>query len=625
MADVPETIGKYKIVSLVAKGGMGAVYKAVHPTLKRHVIIKKLTIRGNATMVERFKREAQILMDLDDPRVVHLFDYFKEGTSHYIVLEFVDGMSLDALIKKRRYLSGPLSLYIFLDACKALKYAHERGIIHRDIKPANILISKTGTVKLADFGIATTDEEEDEGLTKEGMTLGTASYMPPEQFKNSKNVDKRADIYAMGVMLYEMVTGKRPFPGNFAPDTLVLIQKGRYVSPKRLNPDIPKIVAKLVKRMIKPNPRKRFQDMAPVIRIIERYLARFQTDALHSCLVAFMAPANAEEPAFKPRARKRVVVPSLLAFLVLLGGLFYKAWDEGYVHRYALASSYGELAVSVRFPADMKAPEDVFLLARIYENDGAEFPESPVSPVAFALVDGTDEGVAHRFESRALRLKPGRYRMKVMAEQRVYWKSFVVRPLRSRGEEGLTTTAVSIGFDDVRAKPVSVRTEAYDAVNGRNITSLTRFRTLEGVTWTALGELPSETISSGTVRKFRAESPGYYAEDFSLRIAPGQTELVLQANLVPLPGTLTITAPDGRLRLAVNGRESMPLGGVTMEESPLADYSGGKKSWSVPSGNYEIDVGTGSRAARAAFSVMPGEETRITVAEANGTYRITKE
>ncbi len=625
MADVPESIGKYKIVSLVAKGGMGAVFKAVHPTLKRHVIIKKLTIKGNATMVERFKREAQILMDLDDPRVVHLFDYFKEGTSHYIVLEFVDGMSLDALIKKRRYLSGPLSLYIFLEACKALKYAHERGIIHRDIKPANILISKTGTVKLADFGIASTDGEDDDGLTKEGMTLGTASYMPPEQFKNSKNVDKRADIYAMGVMLYEMVTGKRPFPGNFAPDTLVLIQKGKYVSPKRLNPDIPKVVAKLVKRMIKPNPRKRFQDMAPVIRVIERYLSRFQTDALHSCLVAFMAPANAEEPAFKQRARKRVVVPSLLAFFVLLGGFSYKAWEGGYVHRYALASSYGELTVSVRFPADMKDPGDVFLLARLYEHDSADFPESPVSPLAFARAETADAGPAQRFETRATYLKPGRYRMKIMAEQRVYWKSFTVRPLRSRGEQGLAKTSVSVSFDDVRQKPVSVRTEALDATNGRNITSLTRFRTLEGMTWTPLAELEAEAIVSGSVRKFRAESPGYYPEDFSLRIAPGQTELVLQANLVPLPGTLTITAPEGRLRLAVNGRESMPLGGETMEESPLGDYSGGKKSWSVPSGSYELEVGTGSRASRAAFSVLPGEETRIAVVEANGSYRITKE
>ncbi len=100
MAEIPETIGKYKIISLLARGGMGAVYKAIHPTLRRHVVIKKLTLRRNAAVRERFKREAKILLDMKNEHIVHMYDYFTEGSSHYIVLEFVDGMSLDVLLKR---------------------------------------------------------------------------------------------------------------------------------------------------------------------------------------------------------------------------------------------------------------------------------------------------------------------------------------------------------------------------------------------------------------------------------------------------------------------------------------------------------------------------------------------
>ena len=139
---IPESIGKYKILGLVAKGGMGAVYKAVHPSLKRLVILKKLTIRNNKIVRERFKREAQILLDMQSPYIVHLFDYFVEGSSHYIVEEFVEGLSLAQVLEKQVALGTELALLIFQDACLALKFAHVRGIVHRDIKPGNILISK---------------------------------------------------------------------------------------------------------------------------------------------------------------------------------------------------------------------------------------------------------------------------------------------------------------------------------------------------------------------------------------------------------------------------------------------------------------------------------------------------
>ena len=133
------------------------------------------------------------MLDLRNDNIVQVYDHFKEGNYYYIAMEYVDGIALDRLVHKRRYLSNEAAILIFTEVCKGLKYAHDRHIIHRDIKPANVLISKYGEVKLTDFGIATSKEDERFGLTRAGTTLGTPAYMPPEQIVNSKNVDKRAE------------------------------------------------------------------------------------------------------------------------------------------------------------------------------------------------------------------------------------------------------------------------------------------------------------------------------------------------------------------------------------------------------------------------------------------------
>ena len=144
---------------------MGAVYKAKHPTLNRFVLLKKLTLRGGPQFIERFRREARIMMDFKHDHIVQVYDHFKEGSSYYIAEEFVDGVSLEQLIKRERYLSNEAAALIFYEVCKALQHAHEKGVIHRDMKPGNILISNQGEVKLVDFGIATSLEDSEEGLT----------------------------------------------------------------------------------------------------------------------------------------------------------------------------------------------------------------------------------------------------------------------------------------------------------------------------------------------------------------------------------------------------------------------------------------------------------------------------
>jgi serine/threonine-protein kinase len=538
MIALPDKIGKYKIVSLVARGGMGAVYKALHPTLKRHVIIKKLTIRGNAAITERFKREAQILLDLNNPHIVHFYDYFKEGSAHYIVLEFVDGLSLDKLLKRKTRFSGEMALLIFYDACLALKYAHDHGIVHRDIKPGNILISRRGEVKLADFGIASGGEDEESSdLTSSGVTLGTPSYMPPEQFSDSSTVDKRADIYAMGVMLYEMVTGVKPFPGAFSPETLASIQRGKYPSPGRLAPGLPPVVCRLLRKMIRPDPDKRFQDMAPVIRILKRFLSRYNTHQIRTVMVKNMLTDQVAEPQFLPRNRLLLKISSAILAAVLFAGVVFFAWREGLIHRFLLRTWYTPVTVTMDLPNTVPASADQVFRVFFFLNDADSIPEVPGTqrtldfvderPLLTRIVDGevsTPGGKLVRpLAARPVWLKSGAYRVKITMGPRIWWRSLVV----DKDDE-----TVHIDFGRVVQRSIRLSTLALDARSGKRLSDAV-FSVLYKRDWVPIESLDREVLTSGTVWKIRAWAEGYVPEIFSLKIEWFQDELDISATLVP--------------------------------------------------------------------------------------------
>ena len=620
MAIFPEMIGKYPIESLVAKGGMGAVFKALHPTLKRHVIIKKLTMRGSATITERFKREARILMDFKNDHIVRVFDHFKEGNSHYIVLEYVDGMSLDQLIRRQRSLSSELALVIFLDACRALQYAHGMGVIHRDIKPGNILISRKGEVKLADFGIAASEDEDDSGLTKEGMTLGTPSYMPPEQIENSKNVDRRADIYAMGIMLYEMVTGKKPYPGNFAPDTVVLIQKGRYRPAGKVNPRVLPFVDRLVKKLIKTDPRKRFQTMDAVIKAVERFLSRYPVDSIRGVLTDILAGKCQDEPRYRPAPRKRFLLAAILVLLAGIAAGGWYAWTEGLLFRYLMPDRWGELRLVVRVPKSQAEAEDIFLRARIFRNDGKEIPEVEGARIVLARSENEAADPFHTFVSNRLFLAPGPYRVKLTADQDLYWESFHLTPYSMAAPDGDGAVTLQFRLEDRIPRPLAVAAEARDALDG-GVLGVAAFSVYLRGSWRPLADLGAGDLSSGAVWKFRAEAEGYFPEVFSLRIANAQERLRLEARLVPRPGALIVETPAGSYRLQLNGRDVAATGGIGMKPLRLGTVKEGRVEWELPAGSYELGVSRGSADGRASFRLGPGRRVRVRVSEEGGILR----
>jgi hypothetical protein len=217
----PSKIGKYDVTEVIGRGGMGVVYKATDPQIGRFVAIKMITggFAGDPDLLKRFYREAQSTGSLQSPNIVTVYDLGEQNGNPYLVMEYLEGVSLESIIASRRPLSLSTKLGIILDVCHGLAYAHQRGVIHRDIKPANIMVANDGTAKIVDFGIA---HIGDKGMTRTGQIVGSLSFMSPEQIQ-SKPVDARSDIFSTGVVLYQLITNSLPFEGESTGATLMKI------------------------------------------------------------------------------------------------------------------------------------------------------------------------------------------------------------------------------------------------------------------------------------------------------------------------------------------------------------------------------------------------------------------
>ena len=539
--DFPPMIGKYKISGVIAKGGMGVVYKAIHPSLKRYVVIKKMTSRGNSTNAERFKKEAQILLDMNSPYIVHLFDYFTEAGYRYMVEELVDGMALDKLIKKQTVLPPPIAMLIMNDACLALKHAHSKNVIHRDIKPGNILISKRGEIKLADFGIASDSEEKQEGITLSGMSLGTPAYMSPEQFEDSSDVDCRADIYSLGIMLYEMVTGSKPYPGEFNMETFKIVKRGRYIRPRKIDHKIPKEVAQLIHRMIRPNPKKRFQSIDGVLRAVKRYLNHYNTHDLRVYLARSVMTTNTYAyPFFNPRDMLIRRVRKICLWVAVAAAAFALCWKSGAIHSTILKRWYTPVSIQMDVPRSLSADLDLPIRAFFFENDGKDIPEVKSARRVFAVkgsrlweryftIQTTVEVARLASKNRTydiskVYLKKGDYRVKVVVGPYVWWKTFNV---------GSKPVVIESDFLKGVTRELAISSYVYDGVSGKKITDKAKVEIFYKNNWKEIGAVPADELKSGTVWKIKVSCPGYEDETFSLLIDWYQDRLFISSELKP--------------------------------------------------------------------------------------------
>lgn len=265
-----KTVGSYKIIEKIAFGGMGVVYKGIHTRLEQFVAIKVLSpqFASNQNMKSKFLSEAKIQAQLLHPNVVNIMNFIEEDDETYLIMEYIDGETLEELLLRRNKLPIEEALQISRGILSALNYMHTKGLAHRDIKPSNIMFNKEGVVKVTDFGI--TKIIGDDKNTKSGL-VGSYTYMSPEHILGD-DVGIESDIYSFGVTLYRMVTGQVPFKGN----TEYAIMKGHLENPRVppwiINPELPRKLGKVILKAISRNPKDRYPDTDELLHDLDKSL-----------------------------------------------------------------------------------------------------------------------------------------------------------------------------------------------------------------------------------------------------------------------------------------------------------------------------------------------------------------
>jgi WD40 repeat protein len=322
LADHP----RYRILAPLGAGGMGAVFKAEHRLMERIVAVKVIRqdLISNPQASERFRQEVKAAARLSHPNIVTAHDADQAGDVHFLVMEYIEGISLDRYVRQHGPLPVVLACDLIRQAALGLQHAHERGMIHRDIKPANLLLTPGRQLKILDFGLARFVSEAGGGpgtITAFGVVIGTPDYMAPEQASQARRADIRADIYALGCTFYYLLTGQAPFPGGTALEKLLLHQHQQPAPLAQVRADVPTEVARVVERMMAKDPNQRFQAPREVVRALDTLAVTARPPERPT--VELPRPARPAVPPPRPAGYLTVCVAIglVLATLAALAGL----------------------------------------------------------------------------------------------------------------------------------------------------------------------------------------------------------------------------------------------------------------------------------------------------------------
>lgn len=410
--------GRYKIVSELGRGAMGMVFQAHDPQIDRMVALKVLREDRLTTedYVQRFLKEATAIGRLSHPGIVTVYDVGQDHGTIYIAMEFLEGKSMDKLVKE-----GNLSLRTIVDIgvqiAKALHYAHERGIVHRDIKPQNIIYTPEIAIKVTDFGIAHIDDPDGQQMTRAGEILGTPVYMAPEQVLGQA-VDGRSDLYSLGVILYELTTGRRPFQGDNLTAIFRAITQDDAIPPNQLNPDVPATLSNIILKAMSKKPEDRFSS------------GREMADLLNTCL-DIQSQESFTETVIQQPEEKKSSTGLIVATLLLLCGA-------------GLAVYLFLLPPKTEDPlSDTITPVPEQEQASIQEDDRQAIVIEPITPPL--EIEKAPKAISITAENTKIKLEPSQEQVPPPVAQ----PSGEIKPLPEPDQKKLPSQQSDDSFDDI--------------------------------------------------------------------------------------------------------------------------------------------------------------------------------
>lgn len=625
MAKVPEQIGKYKITEQLDKGGMGTIYVGVHPTLNRKVILKKLTFRGSSEIRERFKREAEFMMDLKNDYIVNVYDHFKEGTYYYLVLEYIDGISLNKVILRDGALDNITAAYIALGLAEALKYIHSKGIVHRDIKPGNVLISKEGDIKVTDFGIASQGEDDEFEKTSKSSLLGTPAYMSPEQLRDTATVDYKADIYSFAVVVYEMLTGLKPFMGEFNEKFYKSIERGRYYPIRKMNPQAARTLASLSRRAMNKKQNRRLTGMDKAVQVLNRYIQKHGGEKVKELVAELVSPPSQQSDDFgtvliEETRKQSVITRNRFRSFIKIGGILVLAtalfasvlWGIGKGYHYELlnSSEKGGLYITVAINKEAGHPSTGAINAVLYRE-----LQNKIDPVDIELIfnEEQEDEEFYYYTTEKFYLDSANYRLKTSIINEFKSNSFYLNPvmIQKKSADTYFGREIALRVASLPKIPLKLNAEIKDIETGEDISKGTEFSVKQGKNYVDVNKL-KKPLRSGNRYIFKFERDGYYRDYYTIEVSPYETDVNFEVGLIPRAGKVNIKADTEGVKVFLNDSEYYVTGGVLQAVKKMEKTTLEPRSLILSPGEYKLSF-VYSRKIRKDYKLIVKSDEELTI------------